>query len=801
VSVKTIGVAEYILKLRDEMTTQVQGITQSMHHGMGAAMLEVGKMAGKMGDAITAGIGGGVKEAISFESAFADVRKTVEASEPEYAALNEQIRQMSMEIPVAAGELAGIASTAGQLGIQKENIIGFTRTIADLGVSSNMTGEQGATMLARFANITNMPQTEFSNLASAIVDLGNNSATTESEIAEMALRIAGAGEIIGMSQADILGVAAALSSVGIEAQAGGSSISKVMIQIAQSVSSGSEHLEIFASVAGQSADQFAAKWQREPALALDAFVQGLGRIHKAGGDVFGTLEALGITEVRMRDALLRSATAGDLMTESIRRANTAYKENNALSNEAAQRYATTESQLQILRNNYDELKRQIGEALLPALKELVAALLPIVQWLSQWIQANPELAATLIQVIAGVGLTSKAVGMLSNTIGSILFSLAALKIAFPAAGAAAVGAGAAATTAAGTAAGGTGLLGLAAALGAAAAGFVALVTVTAAAGVAVVSAGAMAISAAGAYMQMRKSQDGVSDAMERYMDQLEAKGIAIDRDKARGMEHGEAMRYLMSQEAEGAENLTRMYIANVAGRKATDEEYARAKNLMLNENVSREEAAVLAVKNLSAEAYREILTADKDKTNQILGNLRVRVDGETEGLEHIRDLSTDLAQQQVADAQRAAEGIVAANHESAGLVASIWQGVINMIANAWYGLMDMIGFAGSAPMQPLNVPGMATGGQIIGSGLVQLHKDELLAMPAGAEVIPRKHSQAVKDAVSGGGGMTVNVNVNGAVIREEKDIKKLAGEISRAIATSSAGRMRGAGLTPNLGAT
>ena len=158
------------------------------------------------------------KGAIDFESAFTGVEKTVDATDEELAKLKIGIRDLAKEIPSNTTEISSIAEAAGQLGIQTENILSFTKAMIDLGNSTNLSSEEAATQLARFANITQMSQKDFSNLGSCIVDLGNNFATTEAEIVSMAMRLAGAGKQVGFSEGQIMGLAAALSSVGIEAE-------------------------------------------------------------------------------------------------------------------------------------------------------------------------------------------------------------------------------------------------------------------------------------------------------------------------------------------------------------------------------------------------------------------------------------------------------------------------------------------------------------------------------------------------------------------------------------------------------
>lgn len=360
------------------------------------------------------------KSAIDFESAFAGVRKTVNATEAEFAALAEGIREMAKEIPATATEIAGVAEAAGQLGIQNEQILSFTRTMIDLGESTNMSAEQAATSLARLANITQMPQSEFDKLGSTIVALGNNLATTEAEIVEMGLRLAGAGKQVGMTEAEILSLAGALSSVGIAAEAGGSAFSKVMIQMQLAAETGGEKLEQFAAVAGMSAERFAQLFRENAAEALIAFISGLQRTEEQGISAIKVLDDMGISEVRMRDALLRAAGAGDLFTEAIQLGTQAWEENTALTDEAAQRYETTASKLEIMRNRLQDVAITFGEILLPPLLTVVEKVGEFADWLNSLDPIIQKIIVTLGVLLAAAGPIILIAGQLTTAVGALL---------------------------------------------------------------------------------------------------------------------------------------------------------------------------------------------------------------------------------------------------------------------------------------------------------------------------------------------------------------------------------------------
>nr|WP_245347166.1 phage tail tape measure protein [Cohnella lubricantis] len=369
------------------------------------------------------------KAAIDFESAFAGVRKTVNATDAELDKMSQGIRDMSKDIPVAATEIAGVAEAAGQLGIKTDAIMGFTRTMVDLGVATNLSGEQAATTLARLANITQMSQSDFDRLGSTIVALGNSLATTEAEISDMALRLAGAGNQIGLTEAQILSIAGTLSSVGIEAEAGGTAFSTIMINMAQAAATGGEQLENFAAVAGMTSSQFKQAFQQDAAGALVTFIEGLGKLSAAGENTFAALEELGMSDIRVRDALLRASGAGDLFRQSLELGTKAWQDNNALTKEAEQRYATTASQLQIAKNKMNDTAITAGDALAPAIIAALDAAEPLIDAVGRMAEGFAALDAGQQKTIITIAAVTATAGPLLIVAGKLVTAIGSITVA------------------------------------------------------------------------------------------------------------------------------------------------------------------------------------------------------------------------------------------------------------------------------------------------------------------------------------------------------------------------------------
>lgn len=344
-----------------------------------------------------------VKFGADFELAFAGVRKTVDASRTQLNKLGEELISISKEIPLSAVELAKIAEIGGQLGVRAEDLGLFTRRVAELSIASaDLPFEEAAFALARLTNIMGISIDDAGRLSSVITHLGNNAATTENEIVQMALRMGSFGRVIGLTIDQVLALSASATELGIRADAGGTAFATLFQRLSEAVSMGTDKLALFASVSRMSVDEFSRTFKVDAAGAILAFISGLGEmvnktvtadtaledLEEAGGDAFKTLSDLGLTEKRLSRAVLTLASNTGGLAKNLRNANEAWADGNKTQVEAQKFYDTTINQTKTLWNNITALGEAISKFFLPAVKDSTKGLSGLVGQLDSAIRSS-----------------------------------------------------------------------------------------------------------------------------------------------------------------------------------------------------------------------------------------------------------------------------------------------------------------------------------------------------------------------------------------------------------------------------
>ena len=388
----------------------------------GDGMASIGKnMTQVVTTPIVGAFAASTKAAVDWETAFTGVMKTVDASDAEYQQLSDNIKQMATETASSKEDIAGVMEAAGQLGITGvDNLTAFTKTMIELGDTTNISADEAATALARFMNITGDDTANVEQLGSAIVALGNNFATDEASIVSMSTRLASAGTIAGLSSTEILALATAMSSVGIEAEAGGTAMTQTLTNIAQTVDAGDEKLELLAQTAGTTASEFAATWESNPVAALQQFISGLSDMNAAGESTYTVLDELGMSGIRQSNMLQSLALASDQLTAAVQTSDAAYQENNALQDEAAKRYETTAAKLSQAKEDIGNVAIEIGERLLPYIQQGINF---VHQMVDAWDSLSTSQQDNIIKMAAfaaAIGPILVAGGTIISAIGTIM---------------------------------------------------------------------------------------------------------------------------------------------------------------------------------------------------------------------------------------------------------------------------------------------------------------------------------------------------------------------------------------------
>lgn len=387
---------------------------------VGSKIESAGKKISVASVGTSAALVGASKTAIDFESAFAGVTKTVNGTEEQLEEIKQGILDLAEVTASSSTEIAAVAEAAGQLGVKTENILAFTETMVRLGDSTNLSADEAATAIAQLYNVMGADINTVDQFGAALVELGNNAATTESDILNMASRIASSGHQVGLTEQEVLALATTLSSVGLEAEGGGSAISAVITQIDKDVALNTETLSTWAEMSGMSVKSFKNLWETDAMSAIQKVVSGMGDAAAGGQNLNVILDELGVTSLRQTDTMKRLSSASELMSSMVDLSNNAWEENAALTNESAKRYETTAAKITQMKNTITELCVKLGDILLPIIQSVINAISRFANWLTNLNPAVQKVIVAVLAIVSALGPFMIILAKLITSFGTIM---------------------------------------------------------------------------------------------------------------------------------------------------------------------------------------------------------------------------------------------------------------------------------------------------------------------------------------------------------------------------------------------
>jgi TP901 family phage tail tape measure protein len=401
------------------------------------ALYDVSNSLAVFGGGLLAASAGAIKLSADFERAFADVIRTTglagDEVEDEAKRLRASLIDISQELPIAFGDVAEIATLAGQLNIANESIGNFTENVAKFASTTDVTVEAAATAFGRLDQLVEGVNGQFDKLGSSILAVGVNAVATESDIIAIATQIASVANIAGFSASELIGFSSALASVGTRPELARGTFTRLFTEIQQSVAEGGDQLNAFANVAGQSVEQFTAAWGAgSGAEQVLAILRGLQAEGKSADQA---LAQLGITSVRDVPTLLKLAQSVEEVDKQIRIANLGFAEGTELNEQYNVITSTLSEKVAVLRNNLAALGAAFGSASGP-LTFLVDALITVTKAFEEILDnpVNSRIAGFLTLVAGTIGVLGLFGSLVARVAGGFVGFATALIEGFEAIG-------------------------------------------------------------------------------------------------------------------------------------------------------------------------------------------------------------------------------------------------------------------------------------------------------------------------------------------------------------------------------
>lgn len=375
--------------------------------------------------------------ALDYESAMARFQVASQGTEEQMAAMKETALKMSTEIPMGFVEIIDLMTTLSEADVPVDKLESVARVMGALGATSDVSVEQSAKAIMQFLTVTGSSIEDVERMGSTLLDLGRNSVATGGEIFEMAQRMASTGSLAGFSAPEILSMAAAISSMGIEAEAGGTSASKLMkaMQLAAETGKGlndevkksGDVVMGFTTAMGLSEEQFKASWGKSPVNTMLSFFDSLKNGSNEGkGSVLAMLDAMDLTEIRLSNLTASAAKNPDFFERMLGTAATAWEENKALAEAADIAYSTTAASTETSLNKIENAAADVGENVAETVQPMIEKVAELVAEFgkldeatqSRWVLVAGALI-TLGPAAMGIGSVATSIGKMAGFLGKL----------------------------------------------------------------------------------------------------------------------------------------------------------------------------------------------------------------------------------------------------------------------------------------------------------------------------------------------------------------------------------------------
>ena len=339
--------------------------------------------------------------AIKFESAMADVKKVVNFDTPaQFKEMGDDILKLTRTIPMAGEEIAAIVAAGGQSGVARENLLGYAKDAATMGVAFDMAAGDAGEAMATMANVLGKPITEMAQFGDVINHLSDNANSKAKDIVNVITRVGSDTRMLGLTEKQSAALGSTFLSMGKAPELAAQAVKGMSSSFLQ-LKAG-EHAKELKQL-GFTTKSFAAAMNKDAQGAISSFIEKVKQMPK---DKQYPLLAKIFGKQYADDVLLLAQNTGEynrqlgLLQETDEQGNLKYI--GSMQREFENRSNTAENKLTKLKNSISELASKIGESFLPVISSFVENITPVIYSITEWVGTNPQIMEWVLTIGGGV---------------------------------------------------------------------------------------------------------------------------------------------------------------------------------------------------------------------------------------------------------------------------------------------------------------------------------------------------------------------------------------------------------------
>ncbi|MCO6555996.1 phage tail tape measure protein [Gilliamella sp. BG6] len=340
----------------------------------------------------------GVKDAMGYEEKMADIRKVVDFDTPEqFKQMGQDIREMSLRLPMAAKDIASIVAEGGQANIPKDDLLRFAEDAVKMGIAFDTTAEEAGSTMSTWRTALKLTQSEVVELSDKINLLGNSQNAKAKEISDVVTRMGTLAAQSGVSADKLAALSSTIIATGTNTDQAATGIKNFMLTLTSGKAATAKQQKAFQQL-GFTSTQIAKGMQKDAQGTIMSVLESLGKV-SADRRAAALTVLFGKESVAAISPLLNNM---ELLKKNFDQVGDASHYAGSMQNEYESRSNTTAGKLQSFNNALTDVSLSIGDSLLPSFAELLVGLKPLVVSFGHFIQENPELVKMAAMAVAGL---------------------------------------------------------------------------------------------------------------------------------------------------------------------------------------------------------------------------------------------------------------------------------------------------------------------------------------------------------------------------------------------------------------